>query len=371
MNEEAPAWLQGLFESQARQISELASQQSNSMAQQANSMAMLADRIAQMEERGLQESTAAPYDARTPAENPSSQDDVRRPKPSLPHTKEFDGTDLALYAQFRGLLEAKLRIDGKSIGGTEEQVWYGFGRLTGTAAKRVYPWITFAQQTNQLTVQKLFEQMDIAFLDPRTKAKAIAKLNKTKQGTVPFLEYLTEFDRLLLEAQGWGWDSEIKKGYLKTALSTKLLTGLIGTEEKDSYEEFCAQLRRISDQQEEVREKLTWRTGYKTREISPRMTPAPVASDQMDWERTTTQIAATHAEEPRWASPEEIERRRRERLCLRCGKSGHMVRDCRTKLIQQEKKVRAAPARKKEKRRVVEVATDTEVSTDSEESGKE
>jgi len=75
----------------------------------------------------------------------------------------------------------------------------------------VYPWIEHAQRMNDFTVEALFRQMDIAFRDPRTQEKALGKINKTKQGSTPFSEFLSQFDRLLLEAQGWGWPDSIRR----------------------------------------------------------------------------------------------------------------------------------------------------------------
>src|SRR5271155_2757423 len=97
--------------------------------------------------------------------------------------------------------------------------------------------------------------MDIAFRDPYMQEKALGKINKTKQGSTPFSEFLSQFDRLLLEAEGWGWPDSIKKGYLKAAISTTLLTATVGTREEATYEEYCAQLRMTSDQLDEVKEK--------------------------------------------------------------------------------------------------------------------
>jgi hypothetical protein len=67
-------------------------------------------------------------------------------------------------------------------------------------------------------------------------------LNRTKQGKLSMNDFLGKFDQLLLEAGGWGWDSSICKGYLKDALSTKMLTALVSTEEKATYDKYCQQL---------------------------------------------------------------------------------------------------------------------------------
>jgi hypothetical protein len=67
----------------------------------------------------------------------------------------------------------------------------------------------------------------------------MGKINKTKQGATSFSEFLGQFDRLLLEAEGWGWPDSIKKGYLKAAISTTLLTAMVRTQEGMTYEEYC------------------------------------------------------------------------------------------------------------------------------------
>ena len=54
-----------------------------------------------------------------------------------------------------------------------------------------------------MTVAGLFEQISSAFRDPRYQQKALSQLNKIKQGTRLFNEFLNEFNRLILEAEGW------------------------------------------------------------------------------------------------------------------------------------------------------------------------
>jgi hypothetical protein len=44
--------------------------------------------------------------------------------------------------------------------------------------------------------------MDLAFTDPQKEAKAVSKINKIKQGSRPFREFLQEFKQTLLKAKG-------------------------------------------------------------------------------------------------------------------------------------------------------------------------
>jgi hypothetical protein len=344
MADDAPQWLRDAFDAQARQIADLA-------AQQANAMANLATRIDQVEEERIANTIQVPVftPAPTPTPTPSTTTAVR-PKPCLPNPDKFDGKDLALFPQFEGLLRAKLQVDGPAIGGEYEKVWYGFGRLSSEAAGRIYPWMSYAQQTGTFTIEGLFGQMNTAFSDPQRCQKALAQLNRTKQRSQPLNEFLNEFNRLILEAKGWGWSDVIKKAYLKAALSTKLLTATVGIEEKDSYDDYCSQLRRVNDQLVELADLTSRRAGWGRKE--PQATPLSRTnpSDQMEWEPTTG-AAAARTGEPRWATPDEIDRRRQEGLCLHCGKDGHKVRDCRTKLVFKDKKkeVRVAAARKEDK----------------------
>jgi hypothetical protein len=117
-------------------------------------------------------------------------DPRKRPKHTTPHPERFTGEDESIYPIFRGLLEAKLRTDAQAIGGEYEQVWYAFGRLADTASKRIYPWVQHTQNGPEFTVDCLFRQMDLSFLDQQKQAKAVAKINTIKQRNRPFREFL-------------------------------------------------------------------------------------------------------------------------------------------------------------------------------------
>ncbi|KAI1002686.1 hypothetical protein K3495_g5520 [Podosphaera aphanis] len=141
--------------------------------------------------------------SRSQAPQQEHQKSGNRPAHSQPHSEKFSGEDASAYPQFRSLLEAKLRIDAKAIGDTAERVWYGFGRLSGSAAKRLHPWMDHAKDTIDFTVEKFFDRLDKAYSDPDKIAKAIDKLNSIRQGNREFRVFLQDFEQTLLEAQAW------------------------------------------------------------------------------------------------------------------------------------------------------------------------
>jgi hypothetical protein len=355
MADDAPQWLRDAFAAQSQQLAELA-------AQQANTMANLATRIDSIDERTM---TPNPSRIQTPPplHIPSQTLAIKRPKHCLPNPDKFDGEDATLYPQFEGLLRAKLEIDGEAIGGEKERVWYGFGRLSGGAASQIFPWLGYAQKEGKFTVEGLFKQMDIAFRDPRKRQKALGELNRIRQKSRSFGEFLSDFNRLILEAEGWGWQDEIKKAYLKAAISTELMEGFVGTKEEESYDDYCSQLRMTSDQLVEVKDMKSRRSNWAgKRSKSPPLPRAASPTQPMEWEPTVGSAKQQTSDEPRWASREEVERRRQTGLCLRCGREDHFVRHCQAKArasppsLGNKKKKRSEDERPKAKTKDVKVA---------------
>ena len=363
MEEQAPQWLREAFAAQAQQLQELA-------AQQANTMATLASRLDMYEERVQATPGLTPNRVPSPpARRIYEESVVRNLRQCLPKPDQFDGKNPALYPQFESILRAKLQIDGRTIGGETEQVWYAFGRLSGEAAGRIHPWMAHAQRTMTLTVDEFFKQIRLAFSDPRAGQKALEQISHTKQGLRPFSEFINEFNRLILEAEGWSWEDKIKKAYLRAAISYKLKDRMIGLVEEETYEAYCSQLRMISDQLAEIKDRtdrrMNWRKERTTSPIRERLAEA------MDWEPSMiVPVARTKMrKEPRWASDEELQRRREEDLCLRCGRKEHRVRDCHADLNEtrmKKRQVRIISVKRKCEEDVR--SSDLEISDDS---GKE
>ena len=255
--------------------------------------------------------TAASAPVVTPEPNTISYE--KRPKPRLPKPEAFTGEDLSLYAQFELKLMAKLEIDAESIGSARDQLWYAFNLLDGKAAARIHPWMKIASESSYggaFTIPDLVSQMRKAFLDPALQDKALLKLNTLKQGTRTLREFLSDFDRLLLEAGGLMWTDDVKKGYLRTAISIPILQGMVGTTPDASYERYCDQLRMIDDQLEQLRRITKGKTSTVTVQSEG---GAQQVGDAMDWEATKVANVRTET-----------------RTCYGCGKKGHLKRNCKT-----------------------------------------
>jgi hypothetical protein len=172
-------WIQSFMEANAANTQRL--QEQNQA--QAESIRLLTEQVRQLAEHATLQVPRPPTTPSVVTPDGSTigtPTNGRRPKPHLPNPETFDSESTSEYPQFVGKLRAKLSIDGPAIGGEQEKVWYGFGRLTGKAATRVFLWMEYAQKEGKFTVDGFFEQMKVAFADPRQEAKALHNLGTKK-----------------------------------------------------------------------------------------------------------------------------------------------------------------------------------------------
>ena len=72
-----------------------------------------------------------------PEPQPLAQPAAIRPHPILPDPDTFDGSDRALYPEFRSKLDAKLTLDQAALGSHREMLWYAYYHLSGAAAGQI------------------------------------------------------------------------------------------------------------------------------------------------------------------------------------------------------------------------------------------
>ncbi|OJD22214.1 hypothetical protein ACJ73_06441 [Blastomyces percursus] len=258
----------------------------------------------------------------------------KRPKASLPDTARYNGNNPVYFPQFLSNLKAKIAIDGQAIGNEQAQVWYAFGRLEGKASARIHPWVDRYSETSRFTTREFLELLKSTFADAAREQKALDRLNRLKQGNRSFDELLAELEQLLLEAGGHEWADPIKKGYLKGAFNRELKRHLLSLDERESYDGFKDQVKRVADRVEDFarseRSQLSWRRNASPKRpwgSLPRTSPDP--PDVMEWEPTPARAAEDKkTQRAAWVSPKELEKRKERGLCFRCGASGHMVTGC-------------------------------------------
>lgn len=294
-------------------------------------------RVAEME-RELQ--NTRPSQQTSPHGNertPPAADALRRPRPKIADVEPYDNTDRSLYPQFTSKLRAKLNIDKDAIGSAYDRIWYAFSRLTGSAAAQVLPWMDhYAGDMDTVTEQTLknfLDHLDFTFKDRNLRERAVRALGNLKQANRPFAALFNEFSRLLMEAGGHDWDSEVKRSYLDNALNHEMNDRLVTVEKKENFSEYVVQLQLIADRMEKnasqsrslQRNDPNRRVNRPTPVISTPPTVVP-QGDQMDWTPTISRHRSRQT--AKWVPQEEINARKEQNLCIRCGASGHFINKC-------------------------------------------
>ena len=262
-------------------------------------------------------------------EDPST-DTPRQPMPMLssqrprfPDPEPFDGTRLS-YPVFKQKAKAKIDMDGAIYGSECGQVNYLFSRLSGTAAKTVLPWLN---SQSHPTLLSFWAFMDLRFSDPQAKAKALDKLQSmTQKQNEDIRDYLARFEQELLESEVV-IDNAIKISTFTRGLKPQVQRDIAVVNNNTDFETYCQEAIRIQD----AHKRISFLSKTPFIPLSqPRAHPDP---DTMDWQPTRVNLAMPEPTEnakrhAKWVPKDEITKRRQNRLCLRCGASGHMVRTC-------------------------------------------
>jgi hypothetical protein len=213
-------------------------------------------------------------------------------------------------------------------------------RLRNKALLQMSAWLAAERKGGTQSFKKLIKQLRTVFGDPHRKERALRDLAALRQTNKSFTEYFVRFQTLLAEAGGNQWDDMIKKSYLERGISVELSSRMIGcTSLSQSFEEFVSKLQLVSDQLEAHNARAQASNWHRTLPVTP-ATITPVAAsapalDVMEWEPTSSARPATarpttvkSGARAKWVAKEELDRRRSAGLCLRCGASGHRIKEC-------------------------------------------
>jgi hypothetical protein len=252
----------------------------------------------------------------------ASQQKERKEK--LPQLSEFDGTR-SKYNGWEIEVRNKIKTDGNAMGSEMDQLRYVFARLCGNARNMCLAFVRAKEEDESGSGIQLLNYLACTYSDPNRQKKALNNLYSIKQKTnESFARFLPQFETELAHAGALSFDDTIKISLLENAVSQGMQERLVSVFPVPmEYNAFTSLLQTIGSRLDALQ------TLWKGRS-QPRSTQ-DTNVDKMNWEPTRIFAAQSLANancRAKWVSMEEIQRRRSNRLCIRCGASGHMISSC-------------------------------------------
>ncbi|KAJ5752055.1 hypothetical protein N7520_008972 [Penicillium odoratum] len=275
--------------------------------------------------------TGEPTPARTTVGStpePPRLEPVYRPKARLPDPTPFGG-NTADWPTWRVTIENKLHVDGVAIGSPQDQFMYVFSRLEKLAWKNTGTFVKLRR--NDGDPQTILDYLEGIYGDPNIKARAARRLHQIRQSdSMPFAKFLPRLEKEFADAGALEWHDEAKRQILLGSLNKSMTNSLMNRGIPATFSDLIARLHEISTDMDAL--------SINTPERSHRVY-AQKHQDSMDWTPTTTvnqaEFRTKHhrsgpetSRQAKWVDHEEVERRRDEGRCLRCGKLGHFIAKC-------------------------------------------
>jgi hypothetical protein len=226
----------------------------------------------------------------------------------LPDIAEFTGKRNQL-PQWKAALANKLSGNHDRYPTELAKLTYARARITGEPA------ITLSRLSNDFpTLQSLVSWLDQQYGDPNERVNAELKLRDLRQGNRPFWKFFTEFRTLASKAEATEGSQYM---LLKGAINSDLQRLMITLPEPAQLTDYANTVAKIDEQLRFINNNTHTQTNQSRRH-----------SDAMDID--TLDYAPFGSEER--------ERRRRERLCFKCGSHKHISPDCKKPLPSRSPK---------------------------------
>lgn len=359
---ETPPWIQAFL---AQQEQYTAQQQQKIHKMQEHHQAQIKALHATVQALQKPTEPTAPTPEATPVENQPHP--FRRTKAILPDPPKFDGTRND-FEGWKSQMKDKIEVDGEVIGSKRNQFIYVASRLEGKGLQLALTFITTHRDASDASSIKILDYLDTIFGDRHKAQRAVEILRTMKQGSKePFSGFIPRFEKALADAGGMDWPDLVKRSHLNGAMTFELRRLAITMPVVESYSKYVDELMRVSDLY-----RSTMKHAPKEQQQSSRQKTPP--ADAMDWEPTRAAPATStqnkglkEKKRARWVSQEELDRRRREKVCIRCGGSGHFVDKCEYAAPRRPKETPSARGSQAGAGKVVEPQLeDTEEEDDSE-----
>lgn len=215
--------------------------------------------------------------------------------------------------------------------------------LDGQAATYMLPY-QGQIATGVLRAASFWSFMDARYEDVHRQKRAGIEYDHWKQGNKPFMEFITELERLSSEAGYDVWPSEVKISKVESKLCSELrqlaITG-ITSEDVKTYEGYVRKLHDLDNRLKSA--KLDGAFKYTLIGGRPQFTSSKPSRhaveqqtlssqspskdpDSMDWTPTINKMDTRPRAQA--VSKAELEARKAARACFTCGNKGHRSRDC-------------------------------------------
>jgi hypothetical protein len=223
----------------------------------------------------------------------------------------------------------KIEVDGEVIGSNRNQFIYVASRLEEKGLQLALTFITTHRDSPEASSAKILNYLDTIFGDRHKIQRAVETLRTMKQGLKePFSSFIPRFEKVLADAGGMDWPDTVKRSHLNGAITFELRRLAITMPVVETYNQYVDELMRVNDLY-----RSTMKHAPKEQQQSARRETA--ANDVMDWEPTRAAPATStqggrskEKKRARWVSQQELDKRRQEGNCIRCGASGHFISNC-------------------------------------------
>lgn len=221
---------------------------------------------------------------------------------------------------------AKLAVDFAECT-DKTKFWFLVGKLRGDAAEKLTAWIRQHSNYGFVSPSALLSKVREVFGDRYERENALVRLNQLRQGNnKSFRSHLQEFEKLLLESDRFSDSDASKKASLEATINKDLYERTIsmGTR-RMTYNEYKESLLEVSEKIQ--RSKKPWTT-YRGYQQQKEASTIQESADSMDWEPSTAKASIGEKKRAKWVAGNEIQKRKDQGLCVRCGANGHFISRC-------------------------------------------
>lgn len=304
----------------------------------------LQENLSSLQQAQATPSTTANMTNPTPSSIPTEP--KKKKRTTLPDPPKFNG----LRNSFRPWyleMQNKLFVDGEVIGGHRDQFAYIYSRLERIPQNMTIAYVEKGGSDGFYSPDQYFKYLYACYGDPNAQARAVDRLRTMKQrNEESFATFLPRFEKELADSGGAEWTDSVRINYLEGALNHKLRDRLISISELPTdYSDYVRTLQMIGSRLDSLelsnRQNARRRTGDQSFN-RPKASTTTDTNDEMDWEPTKVNRTAQsnnddhlRGKTAKWVDQTELDKRKNEGRCYRCGRLNCRIPICPLKPAQR------------------------------------